>query len=343
MNRAAGGTPAAIDLSANENPLGPSPRAVEAVARCLGSIHRYPDDTATELKAALAARLGVGPQNVILSNGASQVLGFAAQACLRQGDEAVLASPSFMPYHSVVERCHGTRVVVPLKDYRHDLDAMADRLSGKTRLVFLGNPNNPTGTTIGRDALERFLSRVPAEVLVVLDEAYYEYVERDDFPSSLDYVAQGRRVLVTRSFSKAYGLAGLRIGYGFASPAVIQALEAVRPRYNTNRLAQVAALAALGDDAHVRRTIALNAEGRATLGEQFSRLGLFWVPSEANFLLLEVGDGRKVYCLLKESGVLVQPMDRYGLAAFVRVSVGLAEENERFVRALRTLGLGRAS
>ncbi len=341
MTRAGGGNPMLVDLSANENPLGPSPRAVEAVARHLDGINRYPDDEGAELKAALAAKLGVGPENVILGSGSSQVLDFAAQASLREGDEAVLATPSFFPYHSVVERCHATRVLVPLNHYRHDLDAMAERITERTKLVILGNPNNPTGTTIGRDELDRFLSRVPAEVLVVLDEAYYEYVRREDFPSSLDDVSRGRRVVVTRSLSKAYGLAGLRIGYGVAPPAVIEALESVRPHYNTNRLAQVAALAAIGDDEHLRRTVACNAAGLAYLGEQLDALGLFYVPSEANFLLLRVGDGREVHRLLKESGVVVQPMDRYGLPAFVRASVGLPEENERFITALRNLGLGR--
>lgn len=336
-------TMVAIDLSANENPLGASPRALEAVARHLGGIHRYPDDDGTELKAALAAKLGVGSQNLILGNGSSQILGLCAQASLREDDEAVLADPSFMPYRSVVDHCHGTKVLVPLKDYGHDLDAMADRITGRTRLVILGNPNNPTGTIIGDNELSRFLSRVPPDVLVVLDEAYKEYVQKDDFPSSLDYVAQGRRVLVTRSFSKAYGLAGLRIGYGIASPAVIEALETIRPRYNTNCLAQVAALAALADDEHLRRTVTSNAEGRAYLAEQFGGLGLFYVPSEANFLLLRVGDGRHAHRLLRDLGLLVQPMDRYGLPAFVRVSVGLPEENERFIGVLRALGSGGRS
>lgn len=333
----------AIDLSANENPLGASPRVIEALARCLDSIHRYPDDGGSELKAALAAKHGVGAENIILGNGSSQILGLCAQASLREGDEAILADPSFLPYRSVVERRHGTTVLVPLKDYRHDLDAMAARISGRTRLVILGNPNNPTGTIIGRNELQRFLSKIPANVLVVLDEAYKEYVQKDDFPSSLDYVAQGWRVLVTRSFSKAYGLAGLRIGYGIASPAVTEALEAVRPRYNTNRLAQVAALAALADDEHLRRTVTANAEGRAYLSEQFGSLGLFYVPSEANFLLLRVGDGRKAYDRLRNLRLLVQPMERYGLPAFVRVSVGLPEQNELFIGALRALGFAGRS
>lgn len=331
-----------VDLSANENPLGPSPRVVEALARHLGSINRYPDDEGTELKTALAAKLGVEPEHIILGNGASQILDFAAHAALREGDEAILATPSFFSYRSVVERCHGTKVMVPLVHHHHDLEAMAERLTGRTKLVILGNPNNPTGTAIGRDELERFMSRVPAQVLVVLDEAYYEYVRRDDFPSSLGYVARGRRVVVTRSMSKAYGLAGLRIGYGVASAPVIEALASARPRYNTNRLAQVAALAALSDEEHLRRSVACNAEGLAYLCEQLQALEYFFVPSEANFLLVQVGDGHQVCRFLRESGVLVQPLDRYGLPAFVRVSVGLPDGNERFITGLRKLKLGRS-
>jgi histidinol-phosphate aminotransferase len=326
-----------VNLSANESPLGPSAKVLEAIAARLKELNRYPDNDGVELKTILARRLAVRLENIVLGNGSSEVLDLAARAYLRAGDEAVVGWPSFIPYRSVVERVHAVKVIVPLKDYTYDLDAMARRIGARTKLVIIGNPNNPTGTTVGREELDRFLGQVPPQVLVVLDEAYREYVQRTDFPDSLGYVAQGRQVVVLRSLSKAYGLAGLRIGCGIAPPEVIQRLEAVRQHYNTNLLAQAAAAVAIEDDEFLRRSVNLNLEGMSYLRQQFDALGLDHVPSDANFVLVKVGDGESVHRRLGESGIMVHPMARFDLPEFIRVTVGLAEENGRFIAALRSI------
>ena len=336
---------ATVDLSANENPLGPSPRVVAALAAHLGEINRYPDDKGTALKSVLAARHGVGPEAVALGNGSSDLLDLAARAFLAPGDEAVMGWPCFWPYRSVVDKAHGVRAMVPLRDFGCDLGAMAARIGAATKLVIIGNPNNPTGTALGAAALGRFLDAVPAHVVVVLDEAYREYVRREDFPDSLSYVTggvaqgvtEGAPVVVLRSLSKAYGLAGLRIGYAIASPDVIARLDGVRQHYNTNRLAQIAAIAALEDRDFLQRTLEVTAAGMRYLADELAALGLEQVPSEANFILVNVGDGEAVCRRLKESGILVQAMARFDLPAFIRVTVGLREENARFIAALAAI------
>ncbi len=332
-NAAAGQT----NLSANENPLGPSPRALEAITTRVGGVNRYPDNEGADLKAVLAEALGVRPENIVLGNGSCEVLDLAARACLLPADEAIMGFPAFLPYQSVVRRAHGIAVIIPLQDFSYDLEGMARRITDRTRLILIGNPNNPTGTTLGRNELERFLEKVPPHVLVILDEAYREYVGREDFPASLDYVAEGRHVLVLRSLSKAYALAGLRIGYGIAAPPLIHRLDGVRQHYNTNSLAQIAAAAAIGDREHLRRSIENNAAGMRYLEDEFDAMRLGHVPSEANFILVKVGDGAQTHRRLKEDGILVMAMDHFQLPEYIRVSIGTPEENERFIRALGSI------
>lgn len=323
-----------IDLSANENPLGPSPRVANAITASLDRLHRYPSKDGTELKAVLAGKLGIGPQQIVLGNGSCEIIDLVAHAYLAPGDEAIMAVPSFLPYQSAVERARGRKLQVPLRNHHHDLDAMLERVSARTRLIIIGNPNNPTGTAVGRLALDRFLDRVPDSVLVVLDEAYFEYVRQVDFPASLEYVAQGRSMLVLRSLSKAYGLAGVRIGYGVAPAHVAQRVDSMRQHFNTNALAQVAAIAALGDEAHMRRSVAHAVSEKSRLYRSLDALGVDYVPSEANFLLLRVGDGEAVRRLLEQRGILVKEMAVFGMPEYIRVSVGLSEDNEYFIEAL---------
>ncbi|MEE8320678.1 MAG: histidinol-phosphate transaminase [Gammaproteobacteria bacterium] len=328
-----------VNLSANESPLEPSPRVLEAITAYLRTLNRYPDKDGVNLKQVIAKKLRVQPENVILGNGSSEILDLAARTFLLAGEEAVMGFPAFFPYQSVVEKAHGSKVIVPLKDYRFDLDLMAQKITAKTRLIIIANPNNPTGTIINRDELDHFLAKIPDEVITVIDEAYYEYVQQKLFPVALDYVHQEKRVLVLRTLSKAYGLAGLRIGYGIGPATIIQQLNDTCQHYNTNHLAQIAAAVALEDPEYLQKSVRLNAEGMQYLRGQLERMQIEYVPSEANFLLVRVGDGRAVTRELMNRGILVQAMDRYQLPEYIRVTVGLAEENEKFVSALRTISI----
>lgn len=329
-----------IDLSANENPLGPSPRALEAIHAAAANCHRYPDRNARALRAALAQRWLCQPEQIVLGNGSCELLDLAARAFLAPGDEAIIAVPSFMPYRSAVRKAHGRAVTVPLRDFEHDLEAMAARVTEKTRLVFLGNPNNPTGSGIDGAALVHFLDALPPHVVVVLDEAYREYASdarNGEAADSTLLVAAGRRVVVVRTFSKIYGLAGLRIGYAIASAELTQTMEALRPHYNTSSVAQAAALAALGDEAHVTASRTLATAGRAQLTRGCAALGLPVVPSAANFLLVRVGAAPAVAGALAGRGILVKSGEPFGLPDYLRVTVGLASENYRFLAELATV------
>jgi len=323
-----------VKLASNENPLGPSPRAVEALGAALVGLHRYPDGGGFYLKRKLAEKLGVAPDEIALGNGSNEILELVARTFLRPGDDAVMSEQAFVVYASVVQAAAGIPRVVPLSDFTHDLDAIGAAIRRSTRLVFLGNPNNPTGTIYRRAAFEKLLDRVPRDVVIVADDAYAEYVEDPDYPKTLDYRAPGRLLVTLRTFSKIYGLAGLRIGYGVGPAELIAALERVRQPFNVNSLAQIAALAALDDDAHVERSRRTNREGMRFLDRELARLGLSYVPSQANFVLVRVGDGTGAYEKLLRQGVIVRPMGGYGFPEHVRVTVGTPGENERFVAAL---------
>jgi histidinol-phosphate aminotransferase len=327
-----------IKLASNENPLGPSPKAVAAITAALGNLHRYPDGSAFHLKRRLAASLGVSEDGLIVGNGSNEILELAVRTFLRPGDEAVMADQAFVVYQLVVQAAGGTSRIVPLRDFTHDLEAMAAAVTPRTRLVFLGNPNNPTGTIFRRAAWQRFLRAVPDHLIVVADDAYAEYVDDPEYPDTIRERGDGRvPVLSLRTFSKLYGLAGLRIGYGVAPAPVIDALDRIRQPFNVNALALTGALAALDDEEHVRRTLATNRAGMAFLVEAFHALGLAHVPSAANFVLVRVGDGARVYEALLRRGVIVRPMAVYGFPEHVRVTVGSEAENSRFVAALRAV------
>ena len=323
-----------IKLASNENPLGPSPKAVAAVSAALGNLHRYPDGDCFYLKGAVAKKLGVSPDALLFGNGSNELIELAVRTFMQRGDEAVMADQAFAIYRLVVQAAGGTSRIVPLRNYTHDLDAILDAITPATRLVFLANPNNPTGTVFFRREWEDFLSAVPAHVIVVMDEAYFEFVEDPAYPDSLAAHGKARALITLRTFSKIYGLAGLRIGFGVAHPALIEMMNRVRQPFNVSSLAQIAALAALDDDEHVARTKQCNREGMAYVRQQCTRLGLEYVPSWANFLLIRVGNGKRVYEALLREGVIVRPMNVYGFAEHVRVTIGTAEENTRFVRAM---------
>lgn len=328
------GISGSIKLASNENPLGPSPRAVEAVAAALAGIHRYPDGSAFHLTRRIAERLGVPPDHVLVGNGSNELLDIVTRTFVRQGDEAVMADQAFVIYRMIVQAAGGRPRTVPLRGFTHDLEAMADAVGPGTRIVFLANPNNPTGTIYRRAAWEDFLAAIPPWVVVVADDAYAEYVDDPEYPDSIACRRPDRLVLTLRTFSKVYGLAGLRIGYGVGPPELIAALARVRQPFSVNALAQVAALAALDDEEHVRRTLEVNRQGLAYLYRECERLGLAYVPSHANFLLVHVGRGTAVYEALLRDGVIVRPMAMYGLGEYIRVTVGTMEENHRFVASL---------
>ncbi len=326
-----------IKLASNENPLGPSPKALAVLADAAATLHRYPDGGGYKLRTGLADRWKVSLDQVILGNGSDEILSMLARAFLSPGDDAVMADNTFVIYKMEVTAAHGTPVIVPLKDGRHDLDAMAKAVTPRTKLLFVCNPNNPTGTMVSAAEIDALMASVPSHVIVVFDEAYCEYVRDPHFPDSLGYVRQGRHAIVLRTFSKIYGLAGLRIGYGVTTSEIAGYLNRVRPPFNANSLAQRAALAALGDEEHVAKSRAMNQAEMASVRAGLAALGLKPLPSEANFLYFDAGrDGRVLFEALLREGVIVRHIEGNHL----RVTIGLPEENRHFLQALKTV-LGR--
>jgi histidinol-phosphate aminotransferase len=323
-----------IKLASNENPLGPSPKAISAIREKLAELHLYPDGDCFYLKGGLAKKLGVAPEQLIFGNGSNELIELVVRTFMRPGDEAVMARQAFVVYPLVVQAAGGVGKVVPLRDFTHDLKAIAQAITPRTRVVFLANPNNPTGTIFRRSDWEQFLEKVSDEVLVVVDEAYFEYVEDPEYPNSLSYHQSGKTILTFRTFSKLYGLAGLRIGYGVGSKELIGLMQRVRQPFNVNAPAQWAALAALEDDDHVRQTLAVNRQGMEYLKKEIAKLGLEQEPSHANFILMRVGNGNEVFEQLLAQGVIVRPMGVYELPEHIRVTVGTMEENQRFIEAL---------
>ncbi|MDD3925199.1 MAG: histidinol-phosphate transaminase [bacterium] len=324
-----------IKMASNENPLGPSPLAVEAVRRAAARMEIYPDGNAYYLKRELASLLGVGEDQLFIGNGSDEIIHFLGITYLHPGDEVIVADPSFSRYDSVATLMNATLIKVPLKDFRHDLEAMAAQFSPRTKLVFVCNPNNPTGTIVGRDEVERFLEKLPADAIVVFDEAYCEYVEADDYPDSLRYIGEGRHVVTLRTFSKIYGLAGLRVGYAVSSPEITAHLNRVKEPFNVNSLALTAALASLRDPDQVERSRRLVLEGKRFLQQSFVAMGLTCIPTEANFIMVRVGlDSRDVFKALMARGIIVRTGDIFGLQDYIRVTIGTAKQNERFVTAL---------
>lgn len=324
-----------VKLASNENPLGPSPKALAAIRARLDQLHLYPDGDCFYLKNRLAKKLSVAPENLIFGNGSNEIIELATRTFLRPGDEAVMAEQAFVVYQLIVQAVGGKSKQVPLSNFTHDLNAIAEAVSPQTRMVFLANPNNPTGTIFRRDEWERFLAKISAEVLLIVDEAYFEYVQDAGYPDSLRYHAEGPAILTLRTFSKLYGLAGLRIGYGVAPEELISMMQRVRQPFNVNAAAQWAALAALDDVDHVRRSLEVNRQGLDYLQSEFAKLGLAHVPSHGNFVLVRVGKGQEIFQQLLRQGVIVRPMGAYKFPEHVRVTVGTMEENRKFIDALQ--------
>ena len=328
----------AIKLASNESPYQPFPQVIEAMQQAVFEVNRYPDGGCTFLREKLADRLGVTPSMIMVGSGSNELLRLLANVLLNPEDEAVMANPSFIVYPTVVKLMNAKPVEVPLKDYRHDLDAMAAAINERTKMVFICNPNNPTGTMVTRDEVEAFMAKIPTDVVVVLDEAYFELVRDEDYPNGLDYIAGERPVVVFRTFSKVYGLAGCRIGYGIAPEFIIQAINKVREPFNVSTIAQVGAFVSLDCTAEVEERSLLNDDGLRYLCQEFARLSLDYVPSHANFVLLDVGvDGRALSNELMKRGVIVRSGDIFGYPQHIRVSVGTPGENARFISELENV------
>lgn len=329
----------AIKLASNENPLGPSPKALAAVVALLPELARYPDGGGFALKHALSEKLQVTAAQITLGNGSNDILEFAARVFVNPGDEVIFSAHAFAVYPIVTQAVGGRAVITPAQHWGHDLAAMQRAISAATRLIFIANPNNPTGTWLSQAALRDFLRAVPERVMVVLDEAYFEYAEEPDYAHGMVLLRDYPNLIVARTFSKAYGLAGLRVGYGVSNDRVADLLNRVRQPFNVNSLALAAAVAALDDDAHVQRTRALNRAGMQQLIAGFRALRLEYIPSVGNFICVRVGQGAAVYEKLLRAGVIVRPVANYGMPEYLRITIGLEQENRRFLEALqKTLG-----
>lgn len=321
-----------VKLASNENPLGPAPMAREAMRSEVDGVHIYPDGGGYKLRSALAEKYDLGLENIVLGNGSNEIIELLCHCFLNPDAELIAAEHAFVVYKLMATLFGAKYVEVADPDFIHDVDGMADAITENTRLVFIANPNNPTGTLVGQEALDRFMDRLPDHVVAVFDEAYFEFLE--DAPDTIKYVKEGRNVCVLRTFSKAYGLAGLRIGYGLAAPQVAAVLQKARQPFNANAMAQAAALAAMEDQSHVQNTLDTNNAGLRFYEKAFAERRLEYVSSVANFILVEVGDGDALFQNMLEKGVIVRAMRGYKLPEWVRISIGTQQENERCLEVL---------
>ena len=327
-----------IKLASNENLLGPSPRAVAAIRKELPNIYLYPEGPCTILRKVLAGKLAISESMVVLSNGADNLILMIANAFVNEGDEVLMADPTFSVYTNVTQIMGGRPIKVKLKDYAHDLESMLKKINRKTKLVFVCNPNNPTGTTVSLKAFDHFFSKLPQRVIVVLDEAYGDFVEDAFYPNGLDYIKARKQLIVLRTFSKVYGLAGLRVGYALGREDLVDCLYQVRDPFPVHRLAQVAAVAALNDEDHVIRSIQLVYEGRRYFYKELDRMGLFYVPSQANFIFINFAkNAEQVFENLLREGIIIRPGKVWGFPTFARLTIGRMEDNRRFIKTLKKI------
>ncbi|GBD96212.1 MAG TPA: histidinol-phosphate transaminase [Nitrospirae bacterium] len=324
-----------VKLASNENPVGPSPLAVSALRKGMGDLNRYPDGSCHYLGSALSGKLQIRPDGILFGNGSNEIIELAVRTFLNPGDEAIMAHPSFVVYSTIVQAVKGKSIIVPLKDRRHDLDAMASEITAKTKIIFIANPNNPTGTINTKTDMDSFMKKVPEDVLVIVDEAYFEYAVSPDYADSIKYFRRGRDILILRTFSKIYGLAGLRIGYGIAKKELITEMNKVRQPFNVNSLAQKAALAALDDEKHLERSKKINERGKKYLYKEFRSLNINYVPTEANFIYITFKNdaAAQLYNDLLKEGVIARPMGPRAM----RVTIGLPGENKKLIEALRKI------
>jgi len=325
-----------IKLASNENPLGPSPKAVEALKSKIKDIYMYPDGSCYYLKGAIAQKLGAEEENILVGNGSDEIIKLISEAYLYPGDEVIIPKPSFSEYEFGAKVMGGKCVFSPLKDFRIDLFDMLEKLTSKTKMIYVCNPNNPTGTIVYREEVEQFLNEVPDHILVIFDEAYYEYVTDSHYPQTVNYVLEGRpNVVVLRTFSKIYGLAGLRVGYAVGPSSVIADVDRVREPFNVNMLAQAAAVAALEDEEHVKRSFEINNEGKSFLYDKFEKLGIKYWPTEANFIWADIGKNvKEVFQEMLRKGVIIRTGDIFGYNTFVRITIGTPEQNKRLIEVL---------
>lgn len=325
-----------IKLASNENPLGPSPKAVEAIKDTLSNLQIYPDSNNYNLKRKLVSLTKHDERGIVVGNGSDELLKLIAEAFLNPGDEVIFADPSFSEYEFTATIMGAKSIKVPVTNFKHDLEAMLDAITDKTKIIYICNPNNPTGTVVTEADLDKFMDLVPNDVLIVFDEAYFEYVDNPDYISGLKYVNAGRNAIVLRTFSKIYGLAGLRIGYGLTTVEIAGAIERVTEPFNVNLLAQVAATVALDDTEHLENSRKMNQAGKEYLYQEFAAMGLKYVETEANFIFVDVGqDCKEVFNKLLRLGVIIRTGDIFGYPTFIRVTIGSLEENQRFINGLK--------
>lgn len=326
-----------VKLASNENPLGMSPKAEEAIESALAEVARYPDGNAFDLRDAISQKYSVAEDQVVFGNGSNDILELSARAFLQTGDEAIYSQHAFAVYPLVTQAVGATGVVVPAKNYAHDLGGFLEVITSKTRLIFIANPNNPTGTLIDKSTLEAFLKQVPANVLVILDEAYDEYLGVEDKSEAITWLSQFENLIISRTFSKAYGLAGLRVGFGLMHPDLADILNRIRQPFNVNLVAQAAAIASIADDDFVARSYAANQAGMLQLTQGLDQLALKYIDSYANFISFAIDKADKVNQKLLESGIIVRPVANYEMPDYLRVSIGLFSENKRFLDALELI------
>ncbi len=332
------GITGAVKIASNENPLGPSPLAEKAIKDAIHDLNRYPDGDAFYLKEKLSEKLGIDPETLIFGNGSNDVIDIAARTFMEPGDEAIFGEYAFIVYPIVTKAVGATAVISPMPNYTHDLRDMHSRITEKTRIIFIANPNNPTGTMVKRDEFEWFLDKVPEDILVLMDEAYFEYVDDKDYPNSLEYLNTGKSIITVRTFSKIYGLAGLRLGYGVAHKDIVSNMQRVRQPFNSNSLSQIGAIAAIDDTEHIDKTKKINSEGLLYVTKELEKLGIPYAPSFTNFVLIDLGgDPMPIYNSLLKEGVIVRPVMGYGLRTHLRVTIGTTEENEKFVMGIKTI------
>lgn len=324
-----------VKLASNENPRGPGEKVRQAVSNAVADLSRYPDSNGFELKRALSRKFDIAENSITLGNGSNDVLDLLGRTFIHSGDEVIYSEYGFLVYALVTQAMEAKAVVTPAKAYGHDLEAMVAAITDRTRMIFIANPNNPTGTWFGEAELRAFLDKVPSHIIVVLDEAYTEYVALEDFPNGLNLLAEYPNLVVTRTFSKAYGLAAMRVGFAVANEAITDLLNRIRQPFNVNSIALAAAVAALDDDAYLTESVRLNTEGMNQLERGLAQLGLEWVPSAGNFLTVDMQrDAGPLYQALLHEGVIVRPVANYGMPNHLRISIGLPHENQRCLDAL---------
>jgi histidinol-phosphate aminotransferase len=327
-----------LQMASNENPLGPSPLAVEAIRKSLQEAHLYPDNSCYSLKEKLSEHLDVSPQNFRIGNGTTELILLLGMVLLNPEDSLVMSQSSFVMAKIVAQIMDCRLVEIPLREYHHDLDAILDAIREETKIIYIDNPMNPIGTMVTHQEMMKFLKRIPEDVVLVLDEAYHDYVNHSDYPKSIPFVREGKNIVVLRTFSKMYGLAGLRVGYCVAQQELIQAMNNVSPPFSVNRMGQIAAAAALEDSDHVKRTKEINEQGKVFLYQQFEELGIFYIPSVTNFVTVDTKTAaREMARTLQNRGIIVRPLTMYGQPTFLRVTIGTPEQNRRFIKELKTI------